>query len=59
MDCPACTQTMTEILLPVRQIYAGDIRRERFRCESCKVTATVETIFEVDEPACSGSSATG
>lgn len=49
MDCPACTQVMTEAALPVSQFYAGDIRRERYRCEPCGVTATVEIIFTVDE----------
>ena len=56
MDCPACTERMTEVPLPVRQIYAGDIRRERYRCEPCKVTATIEIIFTVDEPEHSPSS---
>lgn len=49
LDCPACTHPMVEVLLPIRYIYAGDIRRERYRCEPCKVTATVEIVFEVDE----------
>jgi hypothetical protein len=40
---------MTEVPLPIRHIYAGDIRRERYRCEPCGVTATVEIVFEVDE----------
>lgn len=49
MDCPACTYPMVEVLLPIRDIYTADIHRERFRCVPCGVTATVETIFEVDE----------
>lgn len=51
MDCPACTYPMVEVLLPIRHVYAADIRRERYRCEKCKVTADVETVFSVDEPA--------
>lgn len=51
MDCPACTKPMTEMMVKTRHIYAGDIRRERWRCEPCKITAAVEVIFSVDEPA--------
>lgn len=56
IECPACTNRMTEVAMPIRHIYAGDIRRERFRCEACKVTATVEIVFSVDEPECSAPS---
>lgn len=51
MNCPACTYPMTKVPFETKHIYAGDIRHERYRCEKCKVTATMEIIFSVDEHA--------
>lgn len=51
LSCPACTYRMFQVPRETRHIYAGDIRYERYRCEPCKVTATVEIVFSVDEPA--------
>lgn len=51
MDCPACTHTMIQLQPRIRCMYAADIRHELWRCEKCKVTAEVEIIFSVDEPA--------
>lgn len=51
MDCPACTNKMTQLQPRIRHMYAADIRHELWRCEKCKVTAEVEIMFSVDEPA--------
>ena len=51
MDCPACTNKMTQLQPLIRYMYYADIRHELWHCEKCKVTAEVEIIFSVDEPA--------
>lgn len=49
MDCPECTRVMTPIPVATPANFAACIRRERYRCEPCELTAKVEIVFEWDE----------
>jgi hypothetical protein len=50
MDCPECTQVMTQVPVEKPRSYTACIQWEKYRCEPCKLIAKVETIFEHEEP---------
>lgn len=50
MICPECTQPMHEIPSTKTLAFTACIRFEKWRCDPCKLTARVETIFEPDPP---------
>jgi C4-type Zn-finger protein len=49
MICPECTKPMTQQQCKTPINYAAEIRWEKWRCEACKLTGKVETIFSHDE----------